>query len=449
MNRHKYIVTGLLFSILLTSSGVVSANEPWNLKKCIDYAIENNITVQQQDVSISESEVRLQNSKNSKLPNLNASLGGNTYFGRGPSRDGTYTDNTQISTSFGASANAPIYMGLRIKNEIKSSEFSLKATIQDFEKAKEDLSLQITSLYLQVLFNKEILRVAESQLELSRTLYDRSKILFDNGRASESELSESKSLVAKDDLTVTQANNTLVLSVLDLTQALNIVETEGFDIETPKIDSLPVEVLEGLSTPDKTYEFAVENRPGIKSEQLRLNMLNHDLKVAKSSYYPQISLGVGYNNSYYYSFASGIQNNLFGEQLRRNGNETIGLSISIPIFNRFTTRNQVNLTKLSIKKQELTILDTKRNLNKEIEQAYYSAVAASKKYSSAIESVDAARVAFRFEEEKSQAGSSTIFDFNDSKTRLERSESEMIQAKYEFIFRKKILDFYAGIPLAK
>lgn len=442
----KVLILGILFTV---TSGTIFAQKQWTLKECIDYAIENNINIQQSEISIKEGDIYLENAKNSRLPSLNASLGGNLFFGRGPSRDGTYTDNTQTSSNFGLNANIPIYEGSRIKNEILVNELNLRATMQGYEKAKEDLSLNIVSLYMQILFSKELLQVSKTQLELSEQFMNRNKILLDNGRSSESQYYESVSLVAKDKLTVTETKSQLSLNLLDLAQALNLVTANDFDIISTNPDIIDVNNINELRTSEQIYNIAVEYRPAVIGEALRLKSFEQQLKVVKASFLPRIGLSAGYGNSYFYSFTSGASSIRFAEQMRRNGNQSIGIGISIPIFNKFTTRNQVKLSELNIKKQTLTVQNTKIRLQKEIEQSYQNAEASRQAYLASTEALKAAQIAFKFETQKADAGRSTIFDFNDSKTRLVRSESELARAKYKFLFNKKILDFYSGIPLTE
>lgn len=436
----------LLLSTLIGLQGI-HAQTTWTLKQCIDYAIEHNITVQQLQINSENQEIRLNTARNSRLPNLNVNLGENVSFGRGAGRDDRIVDNTQISTSMGASASVPVFQGMAIKHNIAGRDLDLKAALKDLDRAKEDVALNVASLYLQVLLNKELVKVAENQVELSRQQVTRSELLVKNGKSPDSELYESKALLANDELTLTQARNSLQLALLDLSQALNLEDKEGFDIATPDLGTITLASMSRLEQPNVIYDYAVGNRPSIQAEKLRLESSYSALKSAKSALYPSITLGFGYNNGYYYSIAEHAQNVAFFKQLKYNGSEYIGLNVSIPIFNRFATRNNIRTAQNSIKIQELAVTEAQRNLRKEIEQSYYNADAAYQKFLSSEKSLEAAREAFRYQEEKTAAGRSTIFDYNDAKNRMIRSESEMVQAKFEFIFRRKILDFYAGQPL--
>ena len=440
----------------------------WTLDQCIRYAVENNVTVQQRKLSSENRTIQLNTARNSRLPGVEAGLNENFGFGRTLSSDNRYENQSRFTSGVNISADVVVFNGMRIKHEIAVRSFDLQAALHDLEKAREDVSLNVTALYLQVLFNKELLKVAENQVELSRKQVERSEMLVRSGKSPESELFESRALLAKDELSMTQSRNDLTLSLLDLSQAINRESAEGFDIRVPDLDGTVIDGSERQKTPGNIYDYAVENRPGIMAEKARLESSKKNLLAAKAARYPQISASAGYNSNYYHSFQRNKQiaeiSDIFEEtgsdstrkpapkmnffnQLNHNGGEFIVLSVRIPIFNRLATRNNIRSARIGILTQELALVEAQRNLRKEIEQAYYSADAAYEKYVSATKSLEAAREAFRYQEEKTAAGKSTIFDFNDAKTRMEKSESELVQAKFEFLFRSKILDFYAGRPL--
>lgn len=420
---------------------------PWSLGRCISYAQEHNIGVQQRTLNIEDRRVQLSTARMSRLPDLGASLGSNIYFGRGPSRDGTYKDNTQLSGSLGVSASMPLFQGLRINRQIEGAKLGLAAAVQDMERAKEDVAVNVMTLYLEVLFQKELAEVAEKQLALSTQQAQRSRELVETGRQPASALYESEALQANDQLNLTQARNSLQLALLDLSQALNRPSAAGFDIEIPRLDSLTLESMRQLGDPNRVYDYAETHRPHIEAERLRVAGSENAVRIARSALYPTLSLSGGYGTNVYRSYASGAVNPNFWDQIRNNGNEYAGLSINIPIFNRRATRNNIRSATIALRSQQLALTEAQQNLRKEIEQAYYNADAAYMKYRSAEKALASARVAFAFEQQKADAGRSTVFDFNDARTRMEKAESELIRSKYEFIFRSKILDFYRDEPL--
>ena len=258
---------------------------------------------------------------------------------------------------------------------------------------------------------------------------------------------ENEALLAADEYKLTQSRNDLSLSLLALSQALNRTSAEGFDIVAPTFDSLTVESMRHLRNPAEVLSYALDNRPRIQAERFRLEQALRAVRMSRAAYYPQITLTGGYGTNVYHSFATGAVNPAFGRQFRNNSTEYVGVAINIPIFNRMATRNSVRTAKLGVRSQQLVLTEAEQTLQKEIETAYYQADAALLKYRSAEKALNSAQVAFRYEAEKYAAGRSTTFDYNDAKTRMQKAESDQIQAKYEFIFRTKILDFYAGFPL--
>lgn len=443
----------ILLCAALLRLGTAAAQEPgtpWTLDDCIRYAQEQNIAVQKQALQVEQSRVRLNTAQLSRLPDLGASLNGQMAFGRSKSNQDTYIDANTLTGSAGISASLPVFQGLRIKRQIAGGKFDLRAAVADFERAREDVAVNVMSLYLQVLFNKELVAVAESQLALSSQQVERSRALVANGKNPESALYESIALRSKDELTLTQARGDLSLALLDLSQALNRPSAEGFDIVDPDLDSTAVDALSHLRSPAEITAYALDNRPHIRAEQLRLASSSEAIRLARADRWPQITLTGGYGtNAYkYYKGPSNWTTESFWSQIRNNSSEYIGLSVNIPIFNRMATRNSIRTADIGYRNQQLTLTEAEQALSKEIEQAFYTARAAWDKYRSARNALESARIAFAYEEQKAAAGRSTVFDYNDAKTRMEKAASELVQAKYEFILRTKILDFYGGAPLS-
>jgi outer membrane protein len=423
--------------------------QPWTLKQCIDYAVEHNIDVRRRVLEKQDQELNLNTSKNSRLPDLNANVGQDFYFGRGPGRDGVYQDETQSTSSVRVGANVSLFSGMRINNRIKANELNLQASVEDLNKAKEDLSLSITSYFLQVLFNQELLDIAKEQVALTQQQVTNAEALVKLGKNPESDLYDAKALLAKEELTLTEAENTLQLSLLDLSQLLNLEQMEGFDVVMPDVAGLIVQEAAALMKPVDVFAQSVAQRPSIKAAEYRLQGSEKALKIAQADYFPTLSLGASYSNAYYHSYnlPGGEKNTTFSDQLSNNGSEAVGLTLSIPIFNRLATRNQVKSARLVMEDQQLVLDNMRQVLYKEIQQAYYNAVAARNKLFAAEKAAEASRLAFSYEEQRYNAGRSTSYQFDDAKTRLARSLSESARAKYDFLFSSKILNFYNGQPL--
>lgn len=419
-----------------------AAGIPWTLDDCIGFAQRNNLDVQRRSLQVEKSDVELSTAKYSRLPDLNASVGADASFGRVLSSDNTYQTKNQTSGSLNVSASVPLFQGMRINHQVKAGKLDLAAAVEDLERAREDVAIHVMTLYLEVLYNKEMVGVAERQLTLSTQQAERSRALAAAGKQPESTVYESDALVASNRMTLTQARNDLQLALLNLSQALNRESAAGFDIVDPALDSVALAALHRLGSADDVYAYAAENRPHIRAERLRLESSEHSAAIARSALYPSLSLSGGYGTGVY-----SADQDKFWTQMRHNSREYVGVSLNVPIFNRRATRNSIRTAQIAVRSQQLAVTEAERELRKLIEQAWYNADASYAKYRSAEAAAASARIAFAYEERKAEAGRSTVFDFNDAKTRMEKAEADAVQAKYEFVFRSKILDFYHGKPL--
>lgn len=421
----------------------VQAQEAWDLRKCIEYAIEHNLTVKQQEAAREQSAVELNTAQWSRLPNLSGSMSHSFNFGRSLQADNTYQSINTQSTGINLSTSIPLFTGFQINNNIALSKLNLKAATEDLKKAKDDISIQIASAYLQILFNEELAKVARSQVELSKEMLEQKQAFFNSGKASESELYEAKARVAQDELSAVQAANNYKLALLDLSQLLELTSPDNFSIVSPQIDSISSSSL--LISPADIYTDAVLSKPSIKAAQYRLEGAQKSVRIAQSAYYPQLSLGAGLSTNYYN--VSGRENGNFGSQLRDNFSQYIGLSLSIPIFNRFATRNRVRSARIQQNTLGWQLEESKKTLYKEIQQAYYNAVSSEAQYRSSRTADEAAKASFDLMKEKYAYGKANGTEYNEARTIWLKAVSDRLQAKYDFLYRTKILDFYRGIPL--
>lgn len=437
----KQYITFVTIAVL--SAGSAMAQKQWNLKQCIEYAIEHNLTIKQQEAAKDESAVDLNTAKWSRLPDLNGSASHSFNFGRSLQMDNTYQQLNTQNTGLNLSTSIPLFTGMQIPNQIALSKLNLKAAVEDLNKAKEDISIQVTSAYLQVLFNEELAKVAHEQVALSEEMLKQKTAFFKVGKASEAELYEAKSRAAQDQLSAVQADNEYRLALLDLSQLLELPTPEGFGIVSPSIDE--DKDFSILTSPADIYSEALLIKPSIKAAQYRVEGAQKSIRIAQSGYYPQLSLGAGIATSYYN--VSGRKNGNFGSQLRDNFSQYIGLSLNIPIFNRFSTRNQVRKARIQQTTLNWQLEDAKKALYKEIQQAYYNAVNAESKFESSRTADEAAKASFNLMKEKYANGKATSTEFNEARTNWLKAVSDRIQAKYDYLFRTKILDFYKGVPL--
>ena len=423
------------------------AQEAWNLRQCIDYAIEHNVSVLQTQNTAEQQKVDVNTKKWARLPNLNGSGGEGFSWGRTSTlvKDETtgnynsvYVNTSSTNTSFSLNTNVPLFTGFSIPNQYSLAKLNLKAAIADLEKAKEDIAVNIASSFLQVLFKEELSKVAKEQVALSKEQLNRSLRLNEVGKASSAQVAEAKTRVAQDELSAVQADNDYRLALLDLSQLLELPTMEGFKITAPELEPQ----FTPLTPPDEVFVQAAASRPSILAAQYRLEGSENSIRIAQSNYYPQLSLNGSLGTDYY----STLDRN-FKQQMNDNFSKYIGFSLSIPIFNRFETRNKIRTARLQQSYLSMQVENVKKNLYKEIQQAWYSAVAAESKYNSSTVAVEANQESFRLMSQKLENGKATSVEYNESKLNLMKALSDRIQAKYDYIFRTKILDFYKGKPI--
>ena len=441
--RTQWII-GIILSLLSVWAQAQDAKRLWSLEDCIRYATEHNLELKQREQEQESKKVALHTSKHSWLPSLNANVGQNFDFGRSPSKTGVIVDQNSANTSASINLSMPIFDGFQIPNDIAARKLDLKAAVETLNKAKEDLTIHVASVYLQVLYNKEIKKIAELQVALSREQIKKTEALVNSGKVPLSQLYDIKAQLANDEVTLTEAENNVQLALLDLAQSLELEQGgESFDVMVPEIGNAVEQYMGSILPPDHIYNQAVTIKPQIKEQTYLLESQKRMLKVAQAGYYPKLNFGASYGNGYYHYSGEGDYANLpFGDQLKNNARKTIGFSLSIPLFNRFQVRNSVRSARINIRNRELMMENTKKALYKEIQQAYYNATAAQSKYLASDKSVEANKKAFTYAEERYAAGKSTVFEFNEAKMKYAQSLSEQAQAKYNFIFRAKILDFF-------
>jgi outer membrane protein len=443
----------LLFSIFLTLtvfSG--TAQKSWSLEDCINYAWENNLSIKSSALNTESQKIRLEQAKNKRLPDLNASLYTPLNYGLAATANGTNEGSGEFTTSVSGSigSSVTLFSGFQIKNNIAAQGFNLQASIEDLKKAKESMAVSISSSYLQVLYNKEMQTISEEQVKLSNELLERSKVQAEYGKIPEGQVYEAKAQLSKDKQSSTESLNTLKLSLLDLSQMLELKDWATFDIVVPTINLQTLST--SIPTADEVYTYAINNKPEVKASEYRLKSSEKSLEVSKSGYYPTVSLSASYGNGYYPSSKTydtlGIAHRIpFNTQLKSNYSAGVSLSVSIPIFNRFDTKNNIRLSNIELENAKITLENSKKTLYKEIQQAWFNAKSAMEKYQASADVVMNSLEAFRFSEEKYTNGKSTVYEFNQAKLNLANAKSNQLQAKYNLLFCVKILDFYKGEPL--
>ncbi len=438
MKIQAYIIAFLLASL------TAKAQTPWSLKQCVDYAVTHNISIKQQDIVRQQREIDVNTTKNSRLPDVNASVSENFSFGRGLTAENTYTNTNTSSTSLSLGTSVPLFTGFRIPRTLELNRLNLEAANADLEKAKNDIRMQVAQSYVQILYSQELCDVARRQVGIDSLQVFRLKEMLKNGKASGTELAQQEATLAQSRLTATQADNDYRMALLSLTQLLELPSPEGFSVVRRSDISLQGGMA-GTVSPDAVYSEAVGIKPEIVAEQLRLKGSEKSIEIAKSAYYPTLNFQAGLGSNYYKT--SGFPANGFFKQLGNNFNQYVGLNLNIPIFNRHETRNNVRTAELNRYNQQLQLDLAKKNLYKEIQQAYYNAVAAKAKYESSGQAVRSNEEAFRLMSAKYEYGKASITEFNEVKNNLMKAESDLVRARCEYLYQNALLDFYRGKTL--
>ena len=429
-----------LITLLVATVFTAQAQKVWTLDECIDYAIEHNLNLRKTQLARQQAEYQYKASKNAWLPTLSANAGEYLGFGQSPSYTGVYVSDNSSSSSFGASVSLPLFQGLNLYNTAKADALNLQATEMDQKAAQLNLKLNVMAFYMQVLYGKEQVEIARRQVELSTEQLQKTQQLFENGRIAEADVYESKAQLATDQANLTQAETNLALSLLTLTQALEIEDSKGFEISEPEAFFANQE--QSFDTPQATIAFALKNQPLMEAARLRLQKSHYDLKASKSAWYPSLSFYAGYSNGLYHYFGDNYPNTPIDEQLKRNSRAQLGVSLNIPIFNGMKTKYRVKMTELSIADQQLSLENTEKTLRKEIQQAYGNAEAAKQKMEAMVNSLNASRVAYDYAKAGYDMGKKTLLELNESKIRYHKAESDLLQARYEYLYRCKIIEYY-------
>lgn len=427
------VIVGLIFHFEYG----YSQEKKWTLSECIDYAVTHNIEVKQSDNQIQNLKVEKNTLRNSFLPNLNAGASQNFTFGRSLNQNNTYEDSNIQNSSFSVTTEIPIFAGFKRTASIAQNRFDLLAAEANRELIENNLSLNVAGAYFQILLNKEIYRIALEQIQLTKEQETCTQLLIENGKAAESQLHDVRAQLADDELTATEAKNSLRLAFLELAQLMELKGHERFDI-----DSLGREIsVPDMLSPVNIYQYAVTCMPQIRQAYYTLQSKTKGIRIAKSGYYPTLSFAAGINTNYYDN-GSGL-GETFRRQLNNNMQKSLCFTISIPLFDRFSTRNQVRTARIDEDNARLSLENEKKQLYKNIEQAYTDAISAFEKYRSTTKAVAANQEAHRYAMEKYAAGKSTVFEYNEVKMKLANALSQQSQAKYTYLLKDRVLTFYS------
>jgi outer membrane protein len=435
----------------------LKAQKIWSLEDCIVYAYENNISIQQQALNTQYNDNLLKQSKINQLPNLNAGVNQNFLFGR--SLDETtyrFTESQRtITSNVNVASSVTLFQGLQQRNTIQQNEFNLMASLQDLERLKNNISMQLASGYLQILFNMEILEVAEIQHETTLQQVERTSNLVEAGSLARGSLFEIQAQAASEELNVIEAENALDISYLTLTQMLDLDSVGEFEIEIPEFGDVAREPI--VLTVEEVYQEGLGVLPRIRSAELQVKSAEKGLNIAQGGRSPSLilrgSYGTGYSDAR--QQLGGLDPELnpiwedypFWNQMKDNRNIAFTFGLNIPIFNKTMISTNISNSKLNVLNYEMALETSKMDLYKSIQQAYADAKAARRAYLATETALVSMEESFKYTEEKYEVGLVNAVDYNIEKTRLTNTQSDLLQAKYDYIFKMKVLDFYRGVPI--
>ncbi|VAW21156.1 Efflux transport system, outer membrane factor (OMF) lipoprotein [hydrothermal vent metagenome] len=436
------IVTALAFVFFIT---INAQDKKWTLQECVNYALENNISIKRSELNIELKNEEIVNRKSGLYPTVSASTSQRLTFGSAQDRVTFRRVNaTSHSTSIGINAGITIFNGFRIINQVEQARIGLEASKYDLEKLKDDISLTVVNSYLNVLFNKENLKIAKSQIEVSQKQVSQISRLVEAGVQPKSNLLEVEANLANDEQKVVTAQNSLDLALLDLAQTLQL-DYVGFDVENIIVNTPSELLMYDKALP--IYKIALENRSEIKSAKLNVLSASKGIDIAKSGFLPTLSFNYNFGSAASFLDLASISNKAFFYQLDNNKNNSFSLSLNIPIFSGFRIKSNVNSAKINYEISQFNLEDTKIQLRKIIERAFMDAKAALKTYVAAEKNVTSQELSFKNSQESYNLGVMTSFDFEQVKNRFLNAQASLINAKYDFVFRTKVLDFYVGKSL--
>jgi outer membrane protein len=452
----KKILSFIIIFLSVSSAHIRAQGKIWSLQECIQYAIDNNIQIKQQELQTIFQENTLEQSKLNLLPTINGQASHNFSFNR--TLDQTtyqYVDQNGQTDQFYIGGSLNLFNGLQNYNTIRRNKYNLLASEHDLQGIKDNISLNIALAYLQILLNSELVTATDNQLQITRQQIEKTRKMYDAGSIARGNLLQIEAQAASEELQLINLKNQLDISYLTLTQLLELESPDGFSIVVPQISIDTNTVITG--DVDEIFSQAQELRPEIKSAELNLQASELDLKIAQGARSPRLSMSHSAGTMY-----SNIRQKIisidpmtgpvygeypFREQLDDNLNYGFGFTLNVPILNGWQVNKNIANSKINIDNYRYNLEAEKKNLYKKIQQAYADAVASLKKYSASVKAVASMEESFRYTEQKFDVGMVTPVDYNAAKTQLLNAQSDMSQAKYEFIFKTKVLDFYKGLPL--
>jgi outer membrane protein len=440
---HKMTTKKIVFFLLLVGFQLSAQSKKWTLEECVDYAIKNNISIKQSELDLKTTDIDKLEAIGGFLPTLNGNA--NNSMNTGASIN-PVTNQFQNETfkSMSASANSGIMLfnGLANWKTLQRAKLSKIANSYRLDKMKDDIALSIANSYLQILFNKEQLKVQKNQNLITKENIKRTEELIQAGSLPAGDIYELQATDASQEQQIVNTENALLIAKIGLCQTLLLEDYANFDISDEVMD-LPMTDMTN-ETQESILEKAKESVKDVKIAMANVDVAKKDVALSRSSYLPTLTGFLGYNTRW----AESIPFN-FIDQLTLFDGTAVGLQLNVPILNGFATRGRVQRAKINQERSEFQLKQAELDLERNVYQAYNDVINAKKSFEAAQKTLEARKQSFNFSKERYEVGLMNSFDFSQSTIAYENAQSEVLRTKYDYLFRTKILEFYFGIPLVK
>ena len=444
--RKIFLVLNIAMMIYMDGRSQSITGRPLSLQECVQTAWENNLDVKQSAFSMERAAVTWRQSKANLLPNVSGDIDHTLNQGRSIDLStNSYVNQRQTSGSYQVSANVTLFNGLRLMNTLKSSQYAYEASKMEVQTSKDQLMLNVILAYLQILTSTDLLQQSQKTAEVTQKQVERLQLMNDQGAVKPSDLTDLKGLLADNKVSIITNQNNLDAARLSLVQLMNESYNKNLQVERLRADQVDMNY---STTPDSIFTIALQQLAFIKAADLRTKSAEKAVQAARGNLFPSIGLGGGFYTPYSSTARDSSSRKIeYYDQLSNNYRTYVGVGISIPIFNNFRYRNQIALAKIDLKNAEFKAKTTQIQLKQNIEQDYYNMTAAKNKYQALVEQVAAYAESFRAAEVRFNNGAATSVDYFIAKNNYDRANINLIIARYDYVLRTKILDYYQGKPL--
>lgn len=450
--KNSITIILLLFAVTFSSAQV----RKWTLEECVEYAVENNLTVEQFELDLENAKIDKKDAQGSFIPSLSGNISVNERTGLVTNPNTNIIEPGSIfSTSGAINSSMTVFDGLRNVKRLQRAEMNAIANQYRLDNLKDDIRLNVANAYLQVVSNKEQLKTFRAQYAVTEQDLKRTKELVESGVVPRGDLLEIEATAANQEQQIINGESLVLISKVNLAQLLQITDYENFDIAEEEFDIPPSDILD--NSPKVIFDKALGFRNDIKFSESNVDLAEKDLEIAKGAYLPTLNAFFNYNTFYTNQFRTSIDpvtNEPFSfradfvDQLWLNDGISYGFQLNVPIFNGWSTRNNVKRSKISLEKAKLQLEQDKLDLENTIQQAYVDVNTFEKAYVAAQKTLEARTLSYQYAKERYDVGLMNAFDFSQAQARVENAQADVIRTKYDYIFRLKILEFYFGIPIS-